>query len=179
MCVNNKHVNITSNPEDLVVNLKKREEMLRKSILISPFFYGNMAINKASALNASKTQLGSSMWQPGRHLALYFKCKSSGKKCWGVTGQAGEWGPGPSAPEIPVPPAAAAGRFPDPRAAAAAEKAPSDAAPPAAWRENTHFTEMLPSITPTPTRLVQTVCISHMHAASSGFIHTLVSLYKP
>lgn len=50
----------------------------------------------------------------------------------GVRGQAGEWAPGPSAPETPVPPAAAAGHSPDPPASCAAERAPSDAAPPAA-----------------------------------------------
>lgn len=48
-----------------------------------------------------------------------------------VRGQAVEWGPGPSAPEIPVPPAAAAECFPDPPASYAAERAPSDAVPPA------------------------------------------------
>lgn len=52
----------------------------------------------------------------------------------GVRGQAGGRSPGPSALEIPVPPAAAAGRFPGPRAAAGAETALSDAAPPAARR---------------------------------------------
>ncbi len=53
----------------------------------------------------------------------------------GVRGQARVQGPGPSAPQIPVPPAAAAGRFPGPPACDGAERAPSDAAPPAAQRE--------------------------------------------
>ena len=53
----------------------------------------------------------------------------------GVRGQAGEWPPGPSVPETPVPPAAAAGRFPGPPASDATETAPSDAAPPATQRE--------------------------------------------
>lgn len=62
----------------------------------------------------------------------------------GIRDQAGEWGPGPCAPESPVPPAAAAGHFPGPPACDGAKTAPSDAAPPATQREtsscykNTH-----------------------------------------
>lgn len=48
-----------------------------------------------------------------------------------VKGQAGVLSHGPSAPEIPVPPAAAAGHFPGPPVCDGAETAPSDAAPPA------------------------------------------------
>lgn len=45
----------------------------------------------------------------------------------GVRGQ-----PGPSAPQIPVPPAVAAGCFPDLRASDGVKRTPSDSAPPTA-----------------------------------------------
>lgn len=51
--------------------------------------------------------------------------------CWGSEVRPGS----PCAPEIPAPPAAAAGRFPGPPASDGEETAPSDAAPPAARRE--------------------------------------------
>lgn len=55
-----------------------------------------------------------------------------------VRGLPGVWGPDPSVPEIPVPPAAAAARSLGPPASDEAETAPSDAAPPAARRAKLH-----------------------------------------
>lgn len=86
----------------------------------------------------------------------------------GVRG--GGWGPGLSVPEIPAPPAAAAGRSPGPPASSAAETAPSDAAPPAAWRETGK------TVTASHTRQVQAICNSHCFFY---VIHTLVNTHHP
>lgn len=88
----------------------------------------------------------------------------------GVRGQAAKWSSGLSELESLVPPAAAAGRFPDPPASVATETPPSDAAPPAAWQGKRE--ERLRQLTGTAAR-------THTHTLlrNTVFLHNLLAFH--
>lgn len=130
MCVNNKQLNTKSNPEDVMVNFLKK--------VLQYFKIPDVTVLDRHA-NADELHVHIHVLQTFHNTAASL-CISSLSSIGsavggGVRGQAGVWHPGPFAPEIPVPPAAAAERSPGPPASDGAETAPSGAAPPTVWSE--------------------------------------------